>query len=172
MAFSQLNNKETVKILANDIAPATEGRNGGYLRIIRAGIRHGDAAEMADIELVDFNPTYKKSVVKRSSRRRRKKTKTAADTVANPQPAAEKKVAEKASEVAPAKQSVTTKKEKVKDVTSTVDVPPVKKAETLPPGKETKRQVSAEKPSDKTPTSKPVEKQADEAVKKNKNDDA
>ncbi|MGB0357054.1 MAG: 50S ribosomal protein L17, partial [Cytophagales bacterium] len=77
MAFRSLHNKETVKILVNDIGPAVGDRNGGYLRIIRVGTRKGDGAEMAETELVDFNPTYKKGLAKRSTtRRRRKKSKS------------------------------------------------------------------------------------------------
>lgn len=45
--------KETVaKKLIDEIAPKYEGRNGGYIRIIRTGPRRGDAAEMAIIELI------------------------------------------------------------------------------------------------------------------------
>jgi large subunit ribosomal protein L17 len=58
VVFSHLQNKEAIKELYGAVAAAVGDRPGGYVRIIRTGIRHGDAAEMALIELVDFNPDY------------------------------------------------------------------------------------------------------------------
>lgn len=53
LAFSYLNNKEAVKKLFSDVAPACASRTGGYTRIVRAGVRQGDGAPMCYIELVD-----------------------------------------------------------------------------------------------------------------------
>ena len=53
LAFSYLNNKEAVKKLFGDVAPASANRPGGYTRIVRAGVRAGDGAPMCYIELVD-----------------------------------------------------------------------------------------------------------------------
>lgn len=50
--FAKLQNKEAVKKLMNEIAPSFAERNGGYTRMTKTGIRRGDAAEMAIIELV------------------------------------------------------------------------------------------------------------------------
>lgn len=61
IAFSYLKNKEAVSTLFKDVAVKVAERNGGYTRIIKTGNRQGDAAEMAMIELVDFNDIYKAS---------------------------------------------------------------------------------------------------------------
>lgn len=58
IAFSYLRNKEAVSTLFKDVAGKVAERNGGYTRIIKTGNRQGDAAEMAMIELVDFNEIY------------------------------------------------------------------------------------------------------------------
>jgi len=55
MAFSDLKNKDAVSILYREIAAKIATRPGGYTRIIKTGPRQGDNAEMAMVELVDFN---------------------------------------------------------------------------------------------------------------------
>src|SRR4051812_34640648 len=58
IAFSYLRNKEAVSSLFKDVAIKIADRKGGYTRIIKTGNRQGDAAEMALIELVDYNELY------------------------------------------------------------------------------------------------------------------
>ena len=58
VAFSYLKSKDTVSELFKEVAAKVANRNGGYTRIIKTGNRLGDAAEMAMIELVDFNDIY------------------------------------------------------------------------------------------------------------------
>ena len=61
IVFSYLQNKEAVKELFTVVAPKVASRPGGYTRIIKLGARIGDNAEMAMIELVDFNEIYGKT---------------------------------------------------------------------------------------------------------------
>jgi large subunit ribosomal protein L17 len=62
IVFSYLNDKQAVKELFTVIAPKVASRPGGYTRIIKLGARIGDNAEMAMIELVDFNEIYGKGI--------------------------------------------------------------------------------------------------------------
>ncbi|MBW7952565.1 MAG: 50S ribosomal protein L17 [Chitinophagaceae bacterium] len=64
IVFSYLQDKAATKELFTVIAPKIVSRPGGYTRIIKLGIRPGDNAEKAMIELVDFNEVYTKGTVK------------------------------------------------------------------------------------------------------------
>ncbi|MDR1339121.1 MAG: 50S ribosomal protein L17, partial [Prevotellaceae bacterium] len=77
LAFSYLKDKEAVKELFGTVASKVGDRPGGYTRVLKIGFRKGDAAEMAIIELVDFNEsalaaTGKKETKKTTRRSRRK----------------------------------------------------------------------------------------------------
>jgi large subunit ribosomal protein L17 len=53
LAFARLRDKETVGKLFNELGPRFKTRPGGYLRILKAGHRAGDAAPMAIVQLLD-----------------------------------------------------------------------------------------------------------------------
>ena len=89
IVFSKLRSKEAVSELFREVAPKVGDRPGGYTRVIKLGSRLGDAAEMALVELVDFNETYNvsgdKPKKKKSTRRAGKKK--AEETTAQPEEA-------------------------------------------------------------------------------------
>ena len=57
--IAQIGNEQVVKRLFDEIAPRYAQRHGGYLRIMKAGFRHGDNAAMAVIEFVDRDTSAK-----------------------------------------------------------------------------------------------------------------
>jgi len=66
LAASELmNDEKTVKKLFAVLGPRYLSRPGGYTRVLKAGFRYGDAAEMAIIELVDRDADAKKSAAKK-----------------------------------------------------------------------------------------------------------
>lgn len=88
--FSYLQNKEAVTELFREVAPKVAERPGGYLRIIKLGNRLGDAAEMAMIELVDFNTVYtKEAKADGAAKKTRRGRKPAAKKAEGEAPAAE-----------------------------------------------------------------------------------
>lgn len=74
LVFSHLNDKAAVKELFTVVAPKVAGRPGGYTRIIKLGARTGDNAEIAMIELVDFNEIYGKGIEAATAAEPAKKT--------------------------------------------------------------------------------------------------
>ena len=71
VVFSYLQNKDAVTELFSTVAEKVADRPGGYLRVIKTGFRLGDGAEMAMVELVDFNEVYNKDGAKSGGRTRR-----------------------------------------------------------------------------------------------------
>jgi large subunit ribosomal protein L17 len=74
VVFSYLQDKNAIKELFGTVAEKVAGRPGGYTRIIKLGTRPGDNAELAMIELVDFNEIYGKGKgeVKEGARKTRR----------------------------------------------------------------------------------------------------
>ena len=95
VVFSYLQDKEAIKELFGTIAEKVAGRPGGYTRIIKLGTRPGDNAELAMIELVDFNEIYgkgkteKKEGAKRTRRAGGSRKKADAPAAETATPAAE-----------------------------------------------------------------------------------
>ena len=114
IVFSYLKSKEAVTELFRTIAPKIADRPGGYTRVLHVGFRQGDAAEMALIELVDFNEAALASAAKtakKTTRRSRSGKKAEAAPAAEASkaaaaepaaPAAEEPKTEPAAEAAPA----------------------------------------------------------------------
>ncbi|MBE6240935.1 MAG: 50S ribosomal protein L17 [Bacteroidales bacterium] len=93
VVFSYLKNKEAVTELFRTVAPKIADRPGGYTRVLKTGFRQGDGADMALIELVDFNEaalaSSTKKAAKKTTRRSSKKAVEAAPAAEVETPAAE-----------------------------------------------------------------------------------
>ena len=81
VVFSYLKQKDAITELFNDISSKVADRPGGYTRIFKLNNRLGDNAQMALIELVDYNDEYTtdKPKRKKSRRTRRKNTNQTSD---------------------------------------------------------------------------------------------
>lgn len=85
VVFSYLQDKESINLLFGEIAEKVAERNGGYTRIIKLGQRQGDSADVALIELVDFNENMQTSATSvedetKGKRSRRGKSKKASES--------------------------------------------------------------------------------------------
>ena len=92
VVFSYLRDKYAVTELFREVATKVADRPGGYLRIIKLGNRQGDNADMAMVELVDYNELYNPNTKKKKSTRRRG-SKKKSEAVVTP-PDTETKVSE------------------------------------------------------------------------------
>lgn len=76
--FSKLKDKEAVSHLFDEVAQKAKDRPGGYTRVIKAGVRSGDSAELSVIELVDYNDIKPEESKKSKGTRRAGKSKSSA----------------------------------------------------------------------------------------------
>ena len=86
VVFSYLQNKYALKELFSTVAEKVGDRPGGYTRVIKLGTRKGDAAQIAFIELVDFDENMAKTA--KAGKKTRRSRKSTAET-ATEAPAAE-----------------------------------------------------------------------------------
>ena len=93
VVFSYLQNKYALKELFGVVAEKVADRPGGYTRIIKLGVRKGDAAQIAFIELVDFDENMAKTA-KATKKTRRSRKSVAAEASATEAPATEAPAAE------------------------------------------------------------------------------
>ncbi|MEZ5045434.1 MAG: 50S ribosomal protein L17 [Chitinophagaceae bacterium] len=121
LVFSYLNDKEAVRELFDVISLKIANRPGGYCRIIKLDRRVGDAADMAMIELVDFNEIYNPSASvgeeKKKTRRGRPKK------AATPKAVAESTTETVVAEAAPVVEEATTNSDVVSDEAIVADDP-------------------------------------------------
>lgn len=81
IVFSYLQDKETVKVLFDEISEKVNDRPGGYTRIIKTGNRLGDNADMCIMELVDYNELLLTEIEPTKAKTRRSRRSKKADKV-------------------------------------------------------------------------------------------
>jgi large subunit ribosomal protein L17 len=69
VAFAYLRDRAAVTSLFDDIAPKVASRPGGYTRVVKLGQRRGDGAQVAVLELVDYNTGQEKKAAKGSEKK-------------------------------------------------------------------------------------------------------
>ncbi len=165
IAFSYLQNKESVQELFGPVAEKVANRPGGYVRIIKTGTRLGDSAEMCMMELVDFNELLlgedaSKPKTRRSRRGGKGKSKSETEASAAPEVA---ETQEKKEEEAKAEKTEKAPEAKAADSAKETEA----KADVAEPAEEKKETSSEEKPKEKE-----VEAKSDDTSKAEKSDDS
>ena len=105
VVFRYLQNKEAVKELFGVISEKVAERPGGYTRVIKLGSRQGDAADIAFIELVDFDENMMKQKKAEKKTRRSRRSKKAAPAAEAAEATAVEAPAEEAPKSAPAEEA-------------------------------------------------------------------
>jgi large subunit ribosomal protein L17 len=118
--MSEIHDKEVVKELFGDIVEKVGDRPGGYTRVIKLGNRKGDAAEIAILELVDYNEVMKAKDEEKKEKREAKKTKKEKES-AEGEPVEDAKVVEE--EVTEEKPKKKARKKKKKEEENSEDKP-------------------------------------------------
>ncbi|MCF4102292.1 50S ribosomal protein L17 [Gillisia sp. M10.2A] len=95
LVFAKLRQKDSVAELFRDVAAKVGDRPGGYTRIIKLGNRLGDNADMAMIELVDYNEIYNLTKPEKKKSTRRAGKKKAEDTATAEKATSESKAEKK-----------------------------------------------------------------------------
>ena len=153
MVFKSLRSKQGAAELFRDIAPKIADRPGGYTRIIKLGSRLGDNAEMAMIELVDFNELLLDGAApkKKSRRRGKKKAEGAVAETAEVVEEVITEVAEEVKEETKAEEAVVTEEVKEEVVAETTEdvveekAPEAKAEESAPKEEEEKKEEGDDK---------------------------
>jgi large subunit ribosomal protein L17 len=130
VVFSYLQDKESVKVLFDEVSEKVAERPGGYTRIIKTGNRLGDNAEMCIMELVDFNELLLgETDTKKAKTRRSRRGKKSTDAEVAPPVKAKSKVEGKDKEAEVVKEEKATSKAVVETVEEQVEEVKVVSAE-------------------------------------------
>jgi len=136
-----IQDKDILKELFNEIIPKIGDRPGGYTRVVKLGRRQGDGAEMAIIELVDYNDVNSKPKAKKAE--------------------AKEEVIEDANVVEETVTEETTEEEVVAEETETVEETKVEEAKVEEVKEETTEEVKAEETTEEASETKEEEKKED-----------